>query len=104
MALVEVVLQYRPHGIALDGQAAPLAVGSTDSPHVLRAVKEELLRQARREVELWEGIDPGVATMREAEATRLEQVLEFLMPDDTPPATKRGLKLVAREESEEPDP
>jgi hypothetical protein len=45
MALVEVVLTYRPHGTGDDLPSLPL--GRSDDPHVLRVVRERLIEAAR---------------------------------------------------------
>jgi hypothetical protein len=95
MALVEAVLTYRPHGVS-DG-AAPVPIGKTSDPSILRALRDRLLAQASEEAELWRGVDPGVAAMQMAEAQRLARILSFLLPDE---GAKPDLRLVEQDHDE----
>ena len=78
--MVEVILQYRAAGLGPDTPPVPL--GSTDAPEAISAVRDALLRQAEREVAMWERIDAGVLAVRAAEFERLARVLRLLVPDD----------------------
>jgi len=79
MAFVEAVLTYRPHGL---GSEAPVPIGVTADPDVLRRLRDRLLDNAVAEARMWLGVDPGVAAMKSAEAERLARVLGILLPDE----------------------
>ena len=79
MPPVEAVLTYRPHAI---GTEAPVPVGATADPRVLRVLRDRLLEAAVEEARMWRGVDPGVAAMKTAEAKRLAHVLAVLLPDE----------------------
>jgi len=96
MALVEAVLCYRPHGVSGDS-AAPVPIGRTDDPGVLRALRDRLLAQASKQADAWRGVDPGVAAMQIAEAERLSRILTFLLPDED---SRPGLRLVEQDQDE----
>jgi len=96
MSLVEAVLTYRPHGVSGDA-AAPVPIGRTSAPGILRAMRDRLLAQANEEAEVWRGVDPGVAAMQIAEAQRLARILSFLLPEgDLEP----GLRLVEQDQDD----
>jgi hypothetical protein len=81
MATVEAVLAYRPHGL---GGEHSVPLGATAAASVLRALRDELLGAAWRDARAWRDIDPGLFAMKRAEAKRLEQLLQILIPDDDP--------------------
>lgn len=86
MPLIEALLIYRPLG---SGESVPL--GRTADPRALRVVRAALLKAARGEAAFWRTLDPGVATLRQAEADRLGRVLDTLLPEN---ASGPGLRLV----------
>jgi hypothetical protein len=96
MSLVEAVLTYRPHGVGGDG-SAPVPIGKTSDPGILRTLRDRLLAQANEEAEAWRGVDPGVAAIQVAEAERLSRILTFLLPDED---LMPDLRLVERGQDE----
>ena len=56
-----------------------LPIGSTDAPHVLRQVAEDLLVRAREAAALSRWVDSVKATLDRAEVERLERVLGLLL-------------------------
>jgi len=101
MPLVEVILTYRPESSG----ATEVRVAATSRRPALLALKGELLEEAREEVTLWSGIDSRVEAMRRADAERLRQVLDTLIPEPCPDPEKAHLRLVqGTEEAEDLDP
>jgi hypothetical protein len=88
MATVEAVLAYRPHGL---GGEHSVPLGATAEASVLRALRDELLGAAWRDARAWRDIDPGLFAMKRAEAERLEQLLQILIPNDDPKTPVRRL-------------
>jgi hypothetical protein len=66
MSLVEAVLTYRPHGVGADG-SAPVPIGKSSDPGILRTLRDLLLAQANEEAEVWRDVEPGVAAIQIAE-------------------------------------
>ena len=77
---VQVMLVYRPQ---TESQGQLVTVAVTGDATILRRVRDQVLAEAWAEVKLWKTIDPGIYTLRLAEATRLTQVLKRLVPFDT---------------------
>ena len=88
MALIEAVLTYKPSGIRGEGR---VTLGQTDDPHVLRILRDRLLREAAEEAQLWRDIDPGVSAVREGELERLRTLLAVLLPDEDPSPNLRPI-------------
>jgi hypothetical protein len=82
MSLVEAMIIYR-HGLCSNEDPVPVA--RTKNPLALAVVKEVVLQEVREEGEMWARIDPGLAEMHQAEAHRLEEVLEYLLPKNKSP-------------------
>ena len=93
MALVEAVLTYRPHGLDPEN-AAPVPIGKTDDPTILRALRNCLLEAVGNDCRLWEGIDPGVAAMRRGDLDRLVRIFSVLLPEDE---ARPDLRLVEQD-------
>lgn len=98
MPFVELVLQYRMQVNSKGRQADAVVVGRSAARHLLRAMREELLAQARGETDTWARVDEGVCARRVAEARQLEEVLDALVPDDAPGAVKKALDMVLPDE------
>ena len=81
MALIEAVLVYRSGKV---GNEEPVPVAKTENPQVLRHLKDACLRDALATAEMWNKVDPGLAAIYEADARRLEEILEFLVPPGEP--------------------
>jgi hypothetical protein len=82
MSLVEAMIVYR-HGLCSNEDPVPVA--RTKNPLALTVMKEVILQEAKDEGEMWARIDSGLAEMHQAEARRLEEVLEFLLPKNKSP-------------------
>lgn len=82
MSIIEVMLVYRP---GLCSNEDPIPVARTKNPLALAVVKEMVLLEAKEEGEMWARIDSGLAEMHQAEARRLEEVLEYLLPKNKSP-------------------
>jgi hypothetical protein len=93
VSLVEAVLTYKPHGVSGEG-TTPVPIGKTSDPGILRTLRDRLLAQADEEAQIWRDVDPGVAAMQAAEAQRLAQILDFLLPDED---LRLGLRLVEQD-------
>ena len=78
MSSIEAVLQLKPG----EGEGAVL-LGRTDDPRVLRALRTQLLEEAREAVDMWGTIDPTVASIKAADADRLRRVLSSLLPEES---------------------
>ena len=94
MALIEVVLTYRPTGM---GESAPVALARTSDPDVILAVRDRVLAEAKAAAEMWRTIDPGLFIMHAAECERLARVLDVLAP------IYSGLSLVGQERGADGD-
>ena len=94
MALVDVVLRYRPYGLAGD---AIVTVGAVEEPGVLRSVRDALLERARDEAQVWQGVDAGLATFKFVELERLTKLMAVLLPEEPPKPTLRVLRRGAPE-------
>jgi hypothetical protein len=79
--LIEAQLVYKPVGMG-SGLGSPIPLGRTSEPSVLRSLRDRLLADAKEEAELFADHDPGVAALQRAEANRLAEVLEFLVPNE----------------------
>ena len=89
MATVEVLLVYRPAGVGAEGE---FRLARSADPAAIRATGEAAIAEMREAAGVWEGIDPNLTAIHQAEADRLERVLRLVMPDDETP--RPPLKLV----------
>lgn len=80
MALIEAILAYHPKGIG--DQAGQVIIGRTEDTKILRLLRDHMLSQAMDEVDMWQSIDPGIATMCQADVQKLSTILSFLVPDE----------------------
>src|SRR5207245_9903141 len=78
LGMVEVVLRYAVPGVA---EHRSVDLGATTDPTAVRAARDALLRQALDEVQVWEDVDAGLATVARAEAERVARILGALLPD-----------------------
>src|SRR2546426_12398904 len=98
MALVEAVLVYRSGKV---GSEEPVPVAKTENPQVLRHLKDACLRDAVATAAMWNKVDPGLAAIYEADARRLEEILEFLVPPSEPQPELRVIDGGARQNQKE---
>jgi hypothetical protein len=91
---LEAVLMLKSGGP--DGDAVPL--GRTSSESAVRALANELLAEAGRDAEAWEGEDDVLAMLAQAEAARLRSILDAICTGSAPP----GLRLVPDEQGGSP--
>jgi hypothetical protein len=84
----QAVLTYNPGQM---GTRTDIPVAATDDPHVLRIVKEALLREASYREKLWAEADPALGELMHGERVKLAAILSSLLPNDE----DEGLRLVA---------
>lgn len=60
-----------------------LVVGRSGDPALLRATAEQLIFETEERARRFEGIDDVHAAQERAEAERLRQILELVLPDST---------------------
>jgi hypothetical protein len=89
MPHLEAILTYSTD--SMGRESAPVPIGRTSDPGLLRILRDRLIAEAKREAGMWRGVDAALAEMAATEAERLERVLAFVLPDE--PA-RPGLKLV----------
>ena len=71
-----------------------MPLGKTADPRALRVLRTCLVRAAEHEARFWRDVDPGVATLRAAEAERLGRVLDTLLPATPPAGQPPELRIV----------
>lgn len=81
MSAVEAVLTYRPQGSDRTS-SAPIPLGATDDPRVLRALRDRLIENATNDARMWTDIDPGVAAIQKGELERMLRIFAVLLPDE----------------------
>ena len=81
MKPVDAILVYKPLGADSGGE---FRLCRSSDPGAIRAVGRAALAEARETADSWRGIDSDVAAMRDAEATKLERVLDMILPPDEP--------------------
>ena len=82
MALVEVILAYRPYGF--DGEN-PVPIGRTSDSNVVCTVRDCLLQEAKAQAHFWQEVDAGLAGLQLEEGERLRRLLAFLLPEQDSP-------------------
>jgi hypothetical protein len=81
VSAVEAVLTYRPQGSDRTS-SAPIPLGTTDDPGVLRTLRDRLIENATSEAQMWTAIDPGIAAIRRGELERMQRTFSVLLPDE----------------------
>lgn len=93
MPHLEAVLAYSRDSM---GQgSAPVPIGRTSDPELLRTLRDRLIAEAEGEARMWQDVDPVLGELAAAEVGRLERIFEVLLPSE---GLRAGLQLVPPED------
>ena len=59
-----------------------VAIAQTGNPAILRQVKQVILAEAKRKTEISRQVDTTLGFIQEQEYTKLQQILDTVMPED----------------------